>query len=161
MATKHAILNCNIRLKSVYPFKINWRQTMISLRFFFLVRVLMLQFDFNDFFRLLFSFFSLGARNGLFPFPLNSEFINNYRRLYGPVQLTSIMNGNDLSKSPHRRSPVDSKRLKGKNHIIFWSQIFVLSSLLNSIFQCYNSEVRYFVSILTREREKNKYCVFV
>ncbi|XP_031623379.1 zinc finger protein 782 [Contarinia nasturtii] len=54
-----------------------------------------------------------GARNGLFPFPLNSEFINNYRRLYaGPVQLTSIMNGNDLSKSPNRRSPVDSKRLK-------------------------------------------------
>lgn len=63
------------------------------------------------------SLFNLGARNGLFPFPLNSDFINNYRRLYGPVQLTSIMNGNDLSKSPNRRSPVDSKRLKGKSEI--------------------------------------------
>lgn len=66
----------------------------------------------------------------MFPFPLNSEFINNYRRLYGPVQLTSIMNGNDLSKSPHRRSPVDSKRLKGK--IISSEYILVTIVLLSS-----------------------------
>lgn len=59
----------------------------------------------------------IGTRNSLLPFPLNSEFINNYRRLYGPVQLTSIMNGSDLTKS-HRRSPVDSKHLKG-NFVVF------------------------------------------
>lgn len=32
-----------------------------------------------------------GARNSsLLPFPLSADFISNYRRMYGPVQLTSL-----------------------------------------------------------------------
>lgn len=70
----------------------------------------------------LFFFQFVGARNGhLLPFPLNSEFINNYRRLYDPVQLTSIMNGSDLTKLPHRPSPVDSHKLKGNFFLQFYS----------------------------------------
>lgn len=69
---------------------------------------------FNAYFQFLF----VGTRNGLLPFPLNSDFINNYRRLYGPVQFTSIVNGNDSAKVPHR-SPVDSKRFKGM-YADFW-----------------------------------------
>lgn len=61
------------------------------------------------------DFFS-GSRNGLLSFPLNNEFINNYRRFYGPMPLTTIMNGNDLTKLPSRRSPVDSTQLKGNFH---------------------------------------------
>lgn len=58
-----------------------------------------------------FIFLHAGPRNGLLPFPLSTDFINNYRRLYGPVQLTSIVSGGD--KVPNR-TQVDSKHFKGK-----------------------------------------------
>lgn len=115
--------------------------------------LVILQFDFNDF-SCSFSIYSLsGARHGLFPFPLNSEFINNYRRLYGPVQLTSIMNGSDLSKSPSRRSPVDSKRLKGKSKWTF------LDFNVTSCDRCLRYHVIYdadMVGVLWRALAKDK-----
>lgn len=52
--------------------------------------------------------FGLGIRNGLLPFPLNTDF---YRRLYRPVQLTSVT---DVTKIQRTTSPDEAKRFKGK-----------------------------------------------
>lgn len=55
-----------------------------------------------------------GVRNGgLLPFQLSTDFINNYRRLYGPVQLTSLT-AEVTSKAP--RSPVEPKHFKGNKY---------------------------------------------
>lgn len=51
----------------------------------------------------------LGIRNGLLPFPLNTDF---YRRLYRPVQLTSVTT--DVTKIQRTKSPDEAKHFKGK-----------------------------------------------
>lgn len=55
-----------------------------------------------------------GTCNRLLPFPLNSDFINNYRRLYGPVQLTSNDRENNLVKISNQSPSETTKHFKGK-----------------------------------------------
>lgn len=61
-----------------------------------------------------------GVRNGgLLPFQLSTDFINNYRRLYGPVQLTSLT-AEVASKVP-RSSPVEPKHFKGNTSLYIYA----------------------------------------
>lgn len=65
-----------------------------------------------------------GVRNGgLLPFQLSTDFINNYRRLYGPVQLTSLT-AEVASKVPRSSSPVEPKHFKGNKNMTHIYAIF-------------------------------------